>query len=131
MLIFPTDRGLLIDIKDAVFGQSKEHAEEDSAIRQAHFARVQKMQDEALERARQQREYQRRLAAERVEKARVYEEKMGLQLSKCQEEMIDSNYQLEAAKASLGKAAKEMELLGNKKLELVTLTDFVRPKHSC
>lgn len=113
------DRGLLWDIKDAFVGKSKEHEEEDEAIRRAHLIRVQKLQDEALQQAREQRDHQRKLAAERLKDARDIEDKTALALAAAYNELCTSNYQLSEAKTNLEKAKGELELLSNKEIELV------------
>lgn len=119
-LIF-IDRGMVWGIKDAVFGQSKEHEEEDNAARRAHYAQVQKMQDEAMQQARSQRDYQRKLAADRLNQARDMEDKTALALNEAYNELDDSKYQLGEAKTNLEKAKGELELLSNKEIELVSL----------
>jgi len=114
-------------IKDALVGQSKEHEAEDDAIRRAHFLRVQKMQDEAVQQARDQRDYQRKLAAERLKQARDIEEKTALALNAAYNELNDSKYQLAEAKVNLEKAKGELELLNNKEIELVSLKSSSMP----
>lgn len=109
-----------MDLKDTLIGKSKEHEEEDEAIRRSHDVRVQKMQDNILQKAKEQRDYQRKLAADRLKQARDTEDKTVLALNAAYNELSDSNYQLAEAKASLAKAKGELELLSNKELELVS-----------
>jgi hypothetical protein len=110
---------MLWDIKDAFVGKSKEHEQEDEAIRRAHFVRVQKLQDEAMQQARDQRDYQRKLAVDRLKEARDVEDKTALALNAAFNELNNSNYQLAEAKTNLEKAKGELELLSNKEIELV------------
>jgi len=101
-------------------GQSKGHEAEDDAARRAHYLRVQKMQDEAMRQARDQRDYQRKLAADRLKEARDMEDKTALALNDAYNELNDSKYQLSEAKTNLEKAKGELELLSNKEIELVS-----------
>ena len=118
-------------IKDALVGQSKEHEAEDDAVRRAHYLRVQKMQDEAMQQARDQRDYQRKLAAERLKQARDIEEKTALALNAAYTELNDSKYQLAEAKTNLEKAKGELELLNNKEIELVSLKSSPARTYLC
>ena len=77
------------------------------------------MQDEALQQAREQRDHQRKLAAERLKDARDIEDKTALALAAAYNELCTSNYQLSEAKTNLEKAKGELELLSNKEIELV------------
>lgn len=115
------DRGLLWDIKNLLWGPSKEEEEEDEANRKAHSLRETGMQDEALRQAREQRDYQRKLAAERLESARDMENKTAAELNTIYSELNTSNYQLGEAKANLEKTKAEFQLLCNKEIELVCL----------
>jgi outer membrane protein TolC len=85
------------------------------------------MQDEALRQARERRERQRNLAAERLKFARDVEEKNGLALNAAQNELCNSNYQLAEAKTNLEKAKGELELLSNKEIELASLNPSPKP----
>jgi hypothetical protein len=89
-------------------------------MHKAHMAHVQKLQEDALKKAQEQRNYQRQLAANRLKQARDFEEKMVSVLNDTYQELTDSTYQLGEAKANLAKTKDEMELLCNKKLELVS-----------
>ena len=54
-------RGLFTDVQALFVGKKEEHIREDEEAQRAHTARIQKLQDEALVRAREQRDHQRKL----------------------------------------------------------------------
>jgi hypothetical protein len=118
------ERGLLVDIKDGIFGQSREHEAQDAAIRKAHAEHVQKLADEAMRRAKEQRDYQRKLATDNLNAARQNEKKMTDELNAALEELHTSTYQLAEAKANLSRTKSELNRLANKELELVCHPSF-------
>jgi hypothetical protein len=83
------------------------------------------MQDEALRQAREQRDHQRKLAAERLKDARNIEEKCTLTLNAAYNENCSSNYQLAEAKINLEKAKGELEILSDREIELVSLNPAI------
>ena len=117
-LIGNIGRGFLSDFKDAVFGKSAQHQEEDEARRKSHAIHVQELVDQALARAREQRDYQRKLAADRLNDARENERKTIEELNTANQELSASQYQLSEAKANLFKIKGELRRLSNKELEL-------------
>lgn len=91
---------------------------------------VDKLQREALAAAREQRNYQRKLAADRLRQARDQEDKVVNTLNEVYKELADSNYQLKEAKTNLAKAKSEMKLLSNKELELVSYDQKISIRHA-
>lgn len=79
------------------------------------------MRDDALRQDREQRDHQRKLAAERLESARDRETQAAAELNTVYSDLRTSNYQLGEAKANLEKTKEELELLCNKEIELVCL----------
>ena len=114
------ERGVMVGVKDFFFGKSDEHIKEDTKAQESHSTDVQKLQDEALARAREQRDYQRRLAADGLKEAREIEAKTKSDLNAVHQELTASNYQLAQAKSNLDKTKSEMILLGDKAIELVS-----------
>ena len=87
-------------------------------MRKSHAIRVQELEDRALARAREQRDYQRKLAADRLNDARENERKTIEELNTAIQELSASQYQLSEAKANLVKTKGELRRLSNKELEL-------------
>jgi hypothetical protein len=114
------ERGAMVGLKDLIFGKSDEHIKEDAKAQEAHSTSVQKLQNEALARAREQRDHQRRLAADRLKEAREIEGKTKSALDAVHQELTASNYQLAQAKSNLDKTKSDLILLGNKAIELVS-----------
>lgn len=114
------ERGAIVGLKDWIFGKSDEHIKEDAKAQEAHSTGVHKLQDEALARAREQRDHQRRLAADRLKEARENEVKTKSALDAVHQELTASNYQLAQAKSNLDKTKSDLILLGNKAIELVS-----------
>jgi uncharacterized phage infection (PIP) family protein YhgE len=116
---------LFVDIKDAFVGQSDKHQTEDEALRKTYEQQIAKMMEEAMTRAREQRDYQRKLAAQRLKDAQENEKKATEALDKAISDLHMSQYQLSEAKANLAKTKGELKRLSNKELELVSFT----PRH--
>ena len=116
------ERGAIVDLKDLFFGKSDEHIKEDAKAQEAHSTLVQKLQDEALARARKQRDNQRRLAADRLKEAREIEAKTKSDLDAVHQKLTASNYQLAQTKSNLDKTKSDLILLGDKAIELVSWT---------
>lgn len=114
------DRGAIVGVLDWAFGQTQEDRAEDEADRKAHEEQVKKLEKEALARAREQRDYERKMAAERLQKALDEEGKMALALNNAYKELSDSKFQLKQAKDNLAKTKSDLELLSNKVIELVS-----------
>ncbi|MCJ1359906.1 MAG: hypothetical protein MMC33_009909 [Icmadophila ericetorum] len=81
------ERGAWFDFKDAVIGKSAKREAEDEAIAKAHAIHVQKLTDDAMAKAREQRDYQRKLAADHLDKAREDERKTAEELTTAIQEL--------------------------------------------
>jgi glutathione S-transferase len=102
-------------------GKKEEHIQEDQDEERAHVARIQKLQNEALARAREQRDHQRKIAANRLKEAREQEEKTKLALNNVYQELAASKYQLAEAKSNLDKTKSDLIFLSNKEVQLVSI----------
>ena len=120
------ERGLLVGIKDTFWGQSKEDEAEDAAIEKAHADKVQKQLDEAMRRAKEHRDHQRKVATENLNAAKQDEQKMTSEVNNAVEELNKSTNQLAEAKPNLSRTKAELKKLANKELELVCHPNFQR-----
>lgn len=77
------------------------------------------MYDDAMARAKEQRDYERSQAAARLNAAREDERKMTDELNAARAELSTSTYKLGEAKANLSRAKGEINRLRDKELELV------------
>ncbi|MCJ1401423.1 hypothetical protein MMC11_004636 [Xylographa trunciseda] len=119
------ERGMMTGFKDAVWGKSSQHEAEDEAIRKAHAIHVQKLVEDAMTKAREQRDYQRKLASGRLTEARENERKTTEELNTAIQELSASQYQLSAAKANLAKTQGELKRLSNKEMELTSIMEIL------
>ncbi len=114
------DRGFFVGVRNFLVGKSDEHIEEDSVTEQAHTARGQKLQEETLKRARDQRDYQRQLADRHLKEAREVEENTKSALNAAYQELSASRYQLAQAKSNIDKTKNDLVLLSKKAMDLVS-----------
>ncbi|KAM7198901.1 hypothetical protein V8F20_005968 [Naviculisporaceae sp. PSN 640] len=112
------DRGRLVGIKNAIFGQSTEHYNEDRSARERHAAKIEQMRQAALDQARQQRMAKLERAANELREAKAEEAQLVQALDDARNELSNSRDQLAEVNAKLEKAKNEFERLKKKDLEL-------------
>lgn len=113
------ERGWFVGVKDAIIGQSHGDRTEDHADSMAHEAYVKKLEDEALARARAQRDYQRSLAQQALDQALAKENQMRESLETACKALSDSKFQLLQAEENLSRTKLDLQRLGAKVEELV------------
>ena len=116
----PLERGAAVGVKDFMFGKSDAHIRQDAKAQEAYSAGVQKLQEAALAKAREQRDHQRRVAEQGLTKARKNEAETKSALNAVHQKLTTSNYQLAQARADLDKTKSDLALLANKAIELVS-----------
>ena len=84
-----------------------------------HYARIESERREHIARAKERRNYERKLAADRLNAAREREKQFDNKVTKAVEKFTASHYRLAEAKANLAKTAAELNRLGKRELELV------------
>lgn len=112
------NRGVFVEIKDAVFGQSNGDRAQDLADHMAHEAYVSKLEKEALDKARAQRDYQRGLAQKALDEAIGREDQMRESLKIAWKALSDSKFQLLQAEENLSRTKLDLQRLGEKVIEL-------------
>lgn len=122
------ERGWFVGFKDALIGQSHGDRSEDHADTMAHEAYARKLEDEALAKARAQRNYQRALAQEALDQALAKEDQMRDSLKTACKALSDSKFQLLQAEENLSRTKLDLQRLGAKVVELVCHnSDQVQP----
>lgn len=101
------------------FGQSKTERKQDEDTEKAHYAEQERRRSEYIARAKEQREYQRKLANDRLNAARENERRLAEAVTTAVEKLSASDYRLTEAKTNLSKTATELQRLGKQELELV------------
>ncbi|KAK4207742.1 hypothetical protein QBC37DRAFT_298078 [Rhypophila decipiens] len=112
------DRGGFVGLKNAFFGQSTQHHNEDKSARERHGAQIEKMREAALDQARQVRMQKLDRAARELREAKDEEAKLVQALDDSRRELSDSRDQLAEVNAKLEEVKNEFERLQAKDLEL-------------
>lgn len=112
-------RGIITSIKDGIVGQSEKHRGQDEADWASYETRVKRLEDEALAKSREQRDYQRSQAQQVLNRELNKEAEMKETLAKRYEELAASKFQLREAEDNLYRTKMDLELLEAKETEIV------------
>ncbi len=107
--------GLLKKGKNILFGESKA----DIAARNQRLEDLKRRRDEYMDKAKKGRDADRRIAAERLDKARSHELELLKLIQAANAELANHQSQLANAKQNMAEAEKTLKRLGEEKLGLV------------